>query len=613
MLRIGNLSNTARRLISLHLAVTCLMSYGALPAFGQGQGRPTQFPGKAQSTSGRDSFAGQTSTVNVRDIVRQQAERAAAPETETTPTEPREEHAPLPMPENRVLPPGFSVPESVKQQAQSRTDEAAPVGPLAKSSPAPTPLPPSPPANPSFLALLDNLNLAGGPIIPPDTEGAVGPRHIMTALNSEIRFQRRDGSEIFTIPTANFWLGFNLGEVFDPHVLYDYDQQRWMFTMFADPFSSSSSVLLAVSQTQDPTGVWNLYRVLADEQGANFADFPSIGYNRNWITITANMFSNSSGLFQESRIFVFDKADVYAGGPGHFTQFEDPNGFTEEPAVTRDKKLNTEFIAEDFGGLFQVGNQIVGVLRLSALVASSNPNSSTPTPVYLGGYAFALGQPWFDREPFRNFEPQEGEPRNKGIEGNDARLETVTYRNGSLWTSHTVWLPVTFDKNGNLNPPTRSAAQWWQINPTNVDNNGFAQVQQFGRVDDPTGQVDYAFPSMAVNEHNDLLLGYSRFSKNQFASGNYSFHFHKDPPNTMRMDQLLKAGEDPYFEDFGSGRNRWGDFSATVVDPMNDLDMWTIQEYAATPGQFFFPPAGSITIDRWGTWWGRVVVQGQTF
>ena len=30
-------------------------------------------------------------------------------------------------------------------------------------------------------------------------------------------------------------------------------------------------------------------------------------------------------------------------------------------------------------------------------------------------------------------------------------------------------------------------------------------------------------------------------------------------------------------------RNRWGDYSATQVDPSDDLTLWTIQEYARIP------------------------------
>src|ERR1019366_1097962 len=47
-----------------------------------------------------------------------------------------------------------------------------------------------------------------------------------------------------------------------------------------------------------------------------------------------------------------------------------------------------------------------------------------------------------------------------------------------------------------------------------------------------------------------------------------------------------------------SGSNRWGDYSATLVDPVNDLDFWTIQEYAATPP--------SNRTGAFGTWWAQV-------
>ena len=62
----------------------------------------------------------------------------------------------------------------------------------------------------------------------------------------------------------------------------------------------------------------------------------------------------------------------------------------------------------------------------------------------------------------------------------------------------------------------------------------------------------------------------------------------------METVSLLKAGENPYFKDFGSGRNRWGDYSATCVDPVDDLTLWSIQEYASSPA------------NDWGTWWGRL-------
>src|SRR5262249_49721670 len=100
------------------------------------------------------------------------------------------------------------------------------------------------------------------------------------------------------------------------------------------------------------------------------------------------------------------------------------------------------------------------------------------------------------------------------------------------------------------------------------------------------------------------------FSLNQFASGDYSFRFGTDPPSTLQADFLLKAGEAFYFKTFGGFQNRWGDYSSTVVDPVNDLDMWTIQEYAATPAFTNIFGTNFFANGSWGAWWGRIDVVG---
>jgi hypothetical protein len=41
----------------------------------------------------------------------------------------------------------------------------------------------------------------------------------------------------------------------------------------------------------------------------------------------------------------------------------------------------------------------------------------------------------------------------------------------------------------------------------------------------------------------------------------------------------LKAGNGSYFVTFGGTNNRWGDYSATVIDPLNPNSFWTFQEF----------------------------------
>jgi outer membrane protein assembly factor BamB len=163
-------------------------------------------------------------------------------------------------------------------------------------------------------------------------------------------------------------------------------------------------------------------------------------------------------------------------------------------------------------------------------------------------------------------------------------MQKVVYRNGALWAAQTV-----FPTSG----PPRAAVQWWKF-----QTNG--TILQQARIDDPIGAVFYAYPSIAVNANDDALVGYSRFSATQFASANYSFRTGNDALSTLQSDFLVKAGQGPYEKYFGSPDNRWGDYSNASVDPVNDRDLWTIQEYAGTP--VGSPPDSG----RWGTWWARV-------
>src|SRR5437867_769099 len=95
-------------------------------------------------------------------------------------------------------------------------------------------------------------------------------------------------------------------------------------------------------------------------------------------------------------------------------------------------------------------------------------------------------------------------------------------------------------------------------------------VTQFGRIEDTTGTNYYAFPSIAVNRFNDVLIGFSRYSSNQYVSANYAFRAFNDPMNTMQTERSFKNGEDSYWKRDSGSRNRWGDYSATSVDPLDD-------------------------------------------
>jgi subtilisin-like proprotein convertase family protein len=431
------------------------------------------------------------------------------------------------------------------------------------------PLVPSPTPVASFKALEDN-----GASIPPDTHGAAGPNHLMVTLNTQVRIQNRAGGIISTVSLDAFWASLGSPSTFDPRVFYDPFNNRWMITSVADGQEATSAVLIGVSQTSNPTGNWKLYKVDADPNNEAWADYPYLGFNKNWIVVTVNMFGIFDGRFKRAQIYAFNKASLYAfSATASHKVFQEPNGGSMSPAQTYDNTLNPLYMIEDWDGHTQ--------LRISLL------NGTAASPVYSTTHLFptvAAGSSWTFFPPNGDdFAPQQGTTRK--IQLNDSRIQNVVYRGGSLWCAQTIFLP-------NSATPTRAAVQWWELAPEGT-------IRQRGRIDDASAPLTfYAFPSIAVNKNRDVLIGFSRFSSQQYASANYALRTGADPPNTLRLpDVILKAGGAPYDKDFGSGRNRWGDYSSTVVDPLNDVNMWTVQEHAA-------PVSGGSS--RWGTWWGLV-------
>jgi uncharacterized protein (TIGR03382 family) len=152
-----------------------------------------------------------------------------------------------------------------------------------------------------------------------------------------------------------------------------------------------------------------------------------------------------------------------------------------------------------------------------------------------------------------------------------------------------VYLPAT--------TPTRTAAQWFQVDPISLT------PTQSGRIDDGTSVVDYAYPSLAVNANDDMFVAYSQFSGSSFASIGYTMRFHGDALGSLRDPTIGTSGAGSYVKLLGGALNRWGRYTATAIDPSN-LGFWTLQIAAAAP-------AGTpCTVDcgRWAVRWMSVAV-----
>src|SRR5258708_29809327 len=96
--------------------------------------------------------------------------------------------------------------------------------------------------------------------------------------------------------------------------------------------------------TDNPTNGWNLRHIKADTKSAFWADQPTVGFNKDWIVVQANMglVGTNTGT-PRSYFWVFNKTNLYAGGLTNYTvrSHADPSpdirlSYSEIPAVTYD-------------------------------------------------------------------------------------------------------------------------------------------------------------------------------------------------------------------------------------------------------------------------------------
>jgi outer membrane protein assembly factor BamB len=483
---------------------------------------------------------------------------------------------------------------AVAERPASASSQGNEIHPLV-SSPAPSQ---------SFLAQEDGPEVGTGTFdIPPDTMGAVGPDKLFVNVNSNYRVQdKTTGAALSTVSIATFWASSGVSGVFDPRVQYDPYNQRWILAATSNSDTANSSIVVGISATSDPQGTFTLFRFTVGcaagsancDASGETADFPMLGFNKNWVAISWNQFQiGGSGSFVAGKMIAIDYPTLRTGTANStvftVTQANNIAAFCMHPATTLSATEDALYVPAHI-------SSASATYRLHKL-------TGTPAaPVYMLDTISKTrtGGGW--TPPGGDILPQTcvGIPGStcpttqRSIDSGDAFIRSnVVFRDGNVWYAQTVGLPA-----GGL---THTGAQW-----TRIDTSG--NFVDGGRVEDPTATSSsgewYAYPSIAVNANNDVLLGFSNFAATHFARASYALRQGTDAAGTMRDPVIFKEGEDYYAKDFGGSRNRWGDYSHTVVDPSNDQDMWTIQEYAGL--RAFQDSQATTNNSRWGTWWAKV-------
>jgi Bacterial TSP3 repeat len=423
----------------------------------------------------------------------------------------------------------------------------APAANVRDESFSPEPLAPPVPSGSGFEGVnnTDNGVLSGFTVTPPDPQVAVGPDHVFEMVNIIGRISTRGGGPVQTFTLASFF-GVPAGfKDTDPKVFYDAVSNRWFasYVSLIDlPGSNNDQgrLHIAISQTSDPTGVWNLYFLTYAQV---FPDYAGIGVTNDKVTVSSNIFDVDQPFYFGAETLVFEKADLLAGVPGPsvglFGFPRNLNRFTVRPAqslsATNDQYLTMRNSATSLTVIRITGTPDAGnVAEAAATNLPMLAQNAPPASAALGG----------------------------NIDSGDSRLLDAMWRNGRLWTSASAACVPAGDST------TRSCAHTIEIDTTTTPPT-VVQDMLFGA----PGEY-FSWPALRSDASGDLYVSLTHTNATIFAEARATGRPSTDPPNTMSGSTLLRAG------DIAHDSARWGDYLGAAVDPKFPECVWLVGEYA---------------------------------
>jgi len=427
---------------------------------------------------------------------------------------------------------------------------------------------------------------------PPDVNGRVGPTQYVQWNNTSFAVFNKTTGALEYGPTAGNTLFQSLGGVCashndgDPVVSYDILAGRWVLSQFAvaGPAGSYSHQCIAVSTTEDATGEYYVYDFETDK--TNFIDYPHTGVWPDGYYMSAHVYTAAPtdlspiGLpvappnaFFQGRIYVFERQKMINGLPARMqsrdlgTEFgflpADLDSLTPPPAGEAEFVLGPNFGLTNLTDSFRVLitwdpaptiNAIPGSIQdgldNAPCVGDANTQRACvpePAPAALTDYLDNLGGHFMYRLAYRNQGANESlvvSGPTLGSTADHGAVRWFEFRNsGSSTTTPTLFQAGTYDPD--------NAYRW--------------------------------MPSIAMDRAGNIALGYSK-SSTTIKPGIYvTGRLVTDPAGTMGAETEMQAGLGVQVAPAG---NRWGDYSAMTLDPIDQCTFYYTNEYLKTNGAF---------------------------
>jgi hypothetical protein len=477
---------------------------------------------------------------------------------------------------------------------------------------------------------------------PPDQGFCVGNEFALETVNTALAVYKKDNGALLAGPTAlNQFFGLQPEVVrtrppvfgdftSDPRCHYDAATNRFFVTLLqidvvpsTGQFAAGSSLLIAVSQTGDPTKSWNLFRLHTTTHGVGcpcFGDQPLIGFDANGLYLSTNAFSLVTGNFAGNQLYAMSKQFLAAGAaPPFVLRIGLPPVFNADgsldasvhPASNTRGNEGAHFGSEYFLSSFDITSTLDNKLVVWALQNTSLLNSppgphtifhlfrkAIPSEVY-GVPPDALQK--MGTLPF-------GSVVNPGVfeilATNEHRMQQVTFANGRLWSAVTTGLTSPGESN------LKAGIAWFSVEVETEEGRLDAAVEEQGYVVLANGSV--FFPAVGVNSEGNAAIGFSLSSPSRFPSTGYV-----KLGGNGNEDKIHIAGAGVNSEDGFTGypnavsvpppcltpvlcEARWGDYGAAAVDA--DGSIWLANEYIG--------PRPRTSAANWGTFITRLSPNG---
>lgn len=397
---------------------------------------------------------------------------------------------------------------------------------------------------------------------PPDTNGAVGPNHIVEVVNTDIAVFTKSGTAVFgPVPINTLWSGFTGSNCAvendgDPVVSYDRLADRWIVSQFQvsrTPFQQC----VAVSATGDPTGSYFRY---AFSYPDGFPDYPKMGVWPDGYYITYNVFNNAGTSFLYAKSCAFDRASMLAGAAATQVCFNTTNFGGLLPADFDGRTLPAAGAPNPIVALGATSTTLALWKFHTDFVTPANSTFSGPTSLTVPAYSEACA-------PSGTCIPQSGGGSLDSL--SDRLMYRAAYRNFGDHESIVVNHSVTVG--------THVGIRWYELRGITTTPSVF-QSGTFS----PDSDFRW-MGSAAMDQTGNIAIGYSVSSSALKPQIRITGRLAGDPAGTLTQGEttvIAGAGAQ------GASLSRWGDYSSLSVDPVDDCTFYYSTEYIPANGIF---------------------------